>query len=77
LGYGSVILVHVTPKGETVNSQKYCDVLRTKLKLAIRSKRRGKLRKDAILLHDNTRLHAANQTVETADELGFELMEQT
>jgi hypothetical protein len=29
------ILVHFTPKGETVNSQKYCDVLRTKLKLAI------------------------------------------
>jgi hypothetical protein len=30
-----VILVHFTPKGETVNSQNYCDVLRTKLKPAI------------------------------------------
>jgi hypothetical protein len=29
------ILVHFTPKGETVNSQNYCDVLRTKLKLTI------------------------------------------
>jgi hypothetical protein len=29
------ILVHFTPKGETVNSQNYCDVLRTKLKPAI------------------------------------------
>jgi hypothetical protein len=37
-------LVHFTPKCETVNSQNYCDVLRTKLKPAIRSKRRGKLR---------------------------------
>jgi hypothetical protein len=37
------ILVHFTPKDETVNSQKYCDVLRMKLKPAIRSKRREKL----------------------------------
>jgi hypothetical protein len=29
------ILVHFTPKGETVNSQAYCDVLRTKLKPSI------------------------------------------
>jgi hypothetical protein len=37
------ILVHFTPKGETVNSQNYCDVLQKKLKHAIRSKCRGKL----------------------------------
>jgi hypothetical protein len=43
------MLVHFTPEGETVNSQNYCDVLRRKLKPAIRSKRRGKLRKDSIL----------------------------
>jgi hypothetical protein len=30
-----VTLVHVTPKGETVNRQNYCDILRAKLKLAI------------------------------------------
>jgi len=30
-----VILVHFIPKGETVNSQNYCDVLRTKLMPAI------------------------------------------
>jgi histone-lysine N-methyltransferase SETMAR len=72
----AAILVHFTPKGETVNSQNYCDVLRTKLKPAIRSKRRGKLRKDAILLHDNARPHTANQTVETVNGFGFELMEQ-
>jgi hypothetical protein len=37
------ILVYFTPKGQTVNSQNCCDVLRTTLKPAIRSKRRGKL----------------------------------
>jgi histone-lysine N-methyltransferase SETMAR len=46
-------------------------VLRTKLKPAIRFKRRGKLRNDIILLHDNTRPH----TVKTINELGFQLME--
>jgi hypothetical protein len=30
-----VILVHLTPKCETVNSRNYCDVLWTKLKSAI------------------------------------------
>jgi hypothetical protein len=29
------ILVHFTPKGKTINSQNYCDVLRTKQKPAI------------------------------------------
>jgi hypothetical protein len=55
-----VILVHFTPKGETVNSQNYWHVSQTKLKPAIRSKRREKLRKDVILLHDNAHLHTAN-----------------
>jgi hypothetical protein len=30
-----VILVHFTPKGETVNSQNYCDVLKVKVKLSL------------------------------------------
>jgi hypothetical protein len=38
------ILVHFTPKGETVNSQNYCDVLRTKLKPAIQKLARCKIR---------------------------------
>jgi histone-lysine N-methyltransferase SETMAR len=71
----AVILVYFSPKGETVNSQNYCDMLRKKLKAAVGSKRRGKLRKHVILLHDNARPRTANQTVETVSELGFELME--
>jgi hypothetical protein len=51
------ILAHVTPKGETVNSQNYCDVLGMRLKPVIRSKRREKHLKDAILLHDSARPH--------------------
>jgi hypothetical protein len=76
LGSEGAVLIHFTPKGETVNSQNYCDVLRTKMKPGIRSKRRGKLGKD-IFLHDNTRPNRANQTVETINELGVELMEHS
>jgi transposase len=50
-------------------------VLRTKAKPAIVSKRRRKLQKDVILLHDNAPPHTANQTVETVNELRFELTE--
>jgi hypothetical protein len=31
----AAILVHFNPKGETINSQNYCDVLRTKPKPAV------------------------------------------
>jgi hypothetical protein len=45
---GRAILVHFTPKGETVNSQNYCDVLRAKLKTRIyKNWRHAKLVKDA------------------------------
>jgi histone-lysine N-methyltransferase SETMAR len=70
------ILAHFNPEGETVNSQNYCDVLQMGLKPSIRSKRREKLRKDVILLHDNAHPHRTNQTVEIIYELGLELMEQ-
>jgi hypothetical protein len=41
------ILVHFTPKGETVNSQNYCDVLRTKLKPRSKNWRGAKSAKNA------------------------------
>jgi histone-lysine N-methyltransferase SETMAR len=69
------IFVHFTPEGETVNSQNYCDVLRTKLKAAVRSRDRGKVQKDAFLLHDNARPHMANQTVKRVNKMGCEQME--
>jgi hypothetical protein len=65
------ILVHLTTKSETFKSQNYCDMLRTKLKSAIRFKLRGKIRQDVILLHDNVRPYTANQTVKVKMSLCF------
>jgi len=45
------------------------------LKPAIRSKRRGKLSKEILLLHDNARPHTAAHTLKTLKQLQWEAME--
>ena len=52
----------------------YCDVLKRGLKPAIRSKRRGKLPKEILLLHDACP-HTAAHTLETLKQLKWEAME--
>ncbi|UYV74187.1 hypothetical protein LAZ67_11002345 [Cordylochernes scorpioides] len=53
----------------------YCDILVNKLKPGIRNKRRGKLSKDVLFLHDNARPHTSCKTVSTIIKLGFEVLE--
>ena len=49
------ILETCQERGTTVTSATYCDIPQRELKPAIRSKRRGKLSKEILLLHDNAR----------------------
>lgn len=56
----------------TINADRYVASL-TKLKSAIRNKRRGKERPH-ILHHDNARPHTAAKTMEAIDQLNFELL---
>jgi len=58
-----------------VNSANYCAMLRNELKPAICKKRRGMLSKKVLLHHDNARPHTAAATVETVQQLGFELLQ--
>jgi len=67
------ILVHFQAHGQTVNSANYCAMLQNELKTAIRKKRRGMLSKKVLLHHDKARHHTAAATVETEQQLGFEL----
>ena len=69
------ILEDYLEKGRTINSARYSDFLANNLKPAFRTKRRGLLSKKVLLLHDNARPHTANQTVETINHLGFEVLE--
>ena len=50
-------------------------MLQRELKPAIRSKRRGKLSKEILLLQDNARPHTAAHTSETLKQLKWEAME--
>ena len=55
-------------RGTTVTSATYCDMLQREMRPAIRSKRRGKLSKEILLLHD-TCPHTAAHTLETLKKL--------
>lgn len=54
-----ILVDHAVPKGTTVNGQYYREVLRNKLRPAIRKKRHELLERGVILLHDNARPHKA------------------
>jgi hypothetical protein len=55
------ILTKFQAYGETVNSAKFSALLQDQLNPAIRHKRWGLLSKGVLLLHDNARLHMAQQ----------------
>ena len=70
-----VILEHYLERGATVNSVRYNEMLSTELRPAIRTKRRGLLSPDVLLLHDNARPHTAIHTLQTLVKLGFTVLE--
>ena len=69
-----VILEHCMPKGNTVTSATYADILKNHLRPAIKSKRRGRLSTGVLLQHDNARPHTARSTVATIQDLSFECL---
>lgn len=66
-----VLLVDVLPRGDTINSETYCETLK-KLRRAIQNKRRGMLSKRIVLLHNNARPHVANRTQGLITSFGWE-----
>jgi histone-lysine N-methyltransferase SETMAR len=69
-----VILEHYTPRGNTIISASYSDMLKNHLRHAIGSKRRGRLTTVVILQHDNARPHTAHATVATITDLHFDTL---
>ena len=49
------------PRNKTVNADAYCATLR-RLRKAIQNRRRGKLSRGIVLVHDNVRPRTARQT---------------
>jgi len=69
-----VILEHYMPRGNTVTSAMYADLLKNHLRSAIKSKRRGFLSTGVLLQHDNARPHTARSTVATIQALSFKCL---
>ena len=67
-----VILEHYMPRGNTVNSATYADLLKNHLRPAIKSKRRGLLCTGVLLQHDNARPHTVRSAVAAIQDLSFE-----
>jgi len=73
-GYADSLLGQKRPRGTTVTSASYSDLLKNHLRPAIKSKRRGLLSSGVLLQHDNARSHTARTTVATITDLHFECL---
>jgi len=62
------------PRGNTVTSTTYADLLKNHLRPAIKSKRCGPLSAGVLLQHDNAWSHTARSTVATIQDLSFECL---
>jgi histone-lysine N-methyltransferase SETMAR len=70
--YKGPILEHYMPRGLTINSESYCDLLQNHLKPAIRSKRHGLLSSGVLLQLDNACPHTAHATAKKITDLCLE-----
>jgi len=68
-----VIMTDYVPKVSTVTGAYYTDELH-KLREALKSKRRGKLRHGVLLLHDNAPAHTSAVATSAAAECGYDLL---
>ncbi|XP_067950332.1 histone-lysine N-methyltransferase SETMAR-like [Watersipora subatra] len=68
------ITVSFLEQGNTVNRENYCQLLQ-QVKKDIKNKRRGMQSRGIILHQDNARPHTATRTIETINQLGWELLD--
>ena len=67
-----IILVDYLPKGQTINAEYYLSLL-VQFKDILREKRRGKIAKGVLFLHDNAPAHRALATQKKLAYLGFKM----
>lgn len=66
-----ILLLDYMPHKTSITGESYANQLRM-LRDAIKEKRRGKLTKGVLLLHDNAPVHKSRQTVSALKECGFQ-----
>jgi len=62
------------PRGNTVTSAMYADLLKNHLRPAIKPKWRALLSTGVLLQHDNARLHTACSIIATIQDLSFKCL---
>ena len=67
-------LIDYLPKGQTINAEYYSSLL-LQLKDILKEKRRGKVAKGVLFLHDNVRAHRALATQKKLAYLGFQCLD--
>ena len=69
-----ILLIAYLPKGHTINAEYYSSLL-VQLKDILKEKRRGKITKGVLFLHDNAPAHRVLATQKKLAYLGFRCLE--
>lgn len=69
-----ILLVDYKEKGVSITGEYYASILE-QLKEAIREKRRGKLTKGVLLLHDNAPVHKSRVALAALHKVGFDIID--
>jgi len=70
-----ILLIDCLPKGQTINAEYYLSLL-VQLKVILMEKRRGKVTKEVLFLHDNASAHRALATQKKLAYLGFQCLDR-
>ena len=68
-----ILLIDCMPKNTKITGQYYANLLR-QLHDSIKQKRRGKIRRGVLLLHDNVPVHRSRLLMVAMHECGFQLV---
>jgi len=71
---GIILLIDYVPKGQTINAEYYSSLL-VQLKDTLKEKRRGKVTKGILFLHDNAPTHRELATQKKLTYLGFQCLD--
>jgi len=74
LGSDGILFIDYLPKGQTINTEYYSSLL-VQLKGILKVKRRGKVTKGVLFLHDNAPAHHAPATQKKLPYLGFQCLD--
>ena len=69
-----ILLIDYKDKGVSITGQYYASILE-RLKESIKEKRRGKLTKGVLLLHDNAPVHKSRVALAALHNVGFDILD--